>query len=70
MIERLVLRDLLVLIPEDYRTILFLRYYVGLTQREVAEILSRKQQSVARSERAALKRLKVLLSKTVVKTPS
>lgn len=64
MTERLTLRDLLILVPEDYRLILFLRYYVGLRQREVANLLGRKQQSVDRSERAALSRLRTILLST------
>lgn len=69
MTEHLVLLDLLRHVPEGYRKILFLRYYVGLPQREVAALLGRKQQSVDRSEKAALKAIKTRLSENM-KSPS
>lgn len=40
------------------RQILFLRYYCGYRQREVGEILGRKQQSIYRTEKRILYRLK------------
>jgi len=65
MSEHLALLDLLRYVPVGYRKILFLRYYVGLPQREVAALLGRKQQSVDRSEKAALKAIRTRLSESM-----
>ncbi len=49
----------------EQKQILFLRYAVGLTQQEVADVLGRLQPSVARTERAALRALRTQLSGTI-----
>lgn len=53
-IERLAVRQALVGLPSDLREIVYLRYFRGLSQSEVARILGISQPVVSRRERAAL----------------
>ena len=61
MLEHLLLRQSMERIPERERTLIFLRYFHGLTQEQTAKILQVSQVQVSRIEKKALCRLRELM---------
>lgn len=61
-IDRLCLKEALSTLQKDDAAIIALRYYRGLTQREVADCLKITQVQVSRREKQILGKLKVLLA--------
>ena len=61
MLEHLLLRQSMERIPERERTLIFLRYFHGLTQEQTAKILKVSQVQVSRIEKKALCRLRELM---------
>lgn len=59
--ENLALRQAIEELPEREKTVIFLRFYKGLTQDKTAKVIGASQVQVSRIERAALKALKKLL---------
>lgn len=60
-VERLVLRQALLRLPEQERQVLLLRYYKSLTQSAAARVLGVSQVQVSRLERRAVERLRGLI---------
>lgn len=59
--ENIALRQAIEKLPERERSVIFLRFYKGLTQDKTAKVIGTGQVQVSRIERAALKMLKGLL---------
>ena len=59
-IDRLFLEQLLSELPKEERRLIFLRYFQGKTQVQVAEILQITQVQVSRMEKKLLKKLREL----------
>ena len=55
-------RSALIQLPEEYRQVLVLRYYRGMTQVQTARVVGVSQVQVSRLERKALERLRQELS--------
>lgn len=60
-LDRLTLATALDTLPEREKTILQLRYFRSMSQRQTAEIISISQMHVSRLERAALNKLRLVL---------
>ena len=61
LLEKLSLREAIRNLPERESTVIYLRYFHGLTQDRVAKVLSVSQVQVSRIEKKALLRLKEML---------
>ena len=59
--DRIVLKDLLVRLPEKHRKVLILRFFNDKTQTEVAQIIGLSQVQVSRIERQALAAIRRLV---------
>ena len=62
MIEKLALRHAIARLPERERSVINLRYFHGLTQEQIARIISVSQVQVSRIEKKAIIRLRELIS--------
>ncbi len=62
-LDRLTLATALDTLPDREKTILQLRFYKGMSQRQIAERISISQMHVSRLERAALQKLRQVLQK-------
>jgi RNA polymerase sigma-B factor len=62
-LDRLTLATALDTLPEREKTILQLRYFRSMSQRQTAEIVSISQMHVSRLERAALNKLRLVLQR-------
>ncbi len=68
-LDRLTLATALDTLPEREKTILRLRYFSSLSQRQTAEIVSISQMHVSRLERAALNKLRLVLQHNPNRVP-
>lgn len=60
--EEVVLKDVLNKLPEREKKVLLMRFYEDKTQSEIAKVLDLSQVQISRIERAALMRLKQMMS--------
>ncbi|MGD9795972.1 MAG: SigB/SigF/SigG family RNA polymerase sigma factor [Acidimicrobiia bacterium] len=67
---RLTVRNLMERLPERERTILFLRYYKGLTQAEIAEEIGTSQVHVSRLIRASLRSMQRVIGDSALEVES
>jgi RNA polymerase sigma-B factor len=63
-LDRLTLATALDTLPDREKTILQLRYFRSMSQRQTAEIVSISQMHVSRLERAALNKLRLVLQRS------
>ena len=61
MLEKIVLRQAIEKLSEREATVIYMRYFHGLTQHKIAQVLQVSQVQVSRIEKKALQRLKYLM---------
>ena len=67
-LDRLTLAGALETLPQREKSILHLRFYIGLSQRQIAELIQISQMHVSRLERSALKKLRLVLRRNPAAT--
>ena len=65
-LDRLTLAGALETLPQREKSTLHLRFYIGMSQRQIAELIQISQMHVSRLERSALKKLRVVLRRSPV----